>query len=80
MADNRDAFRLAAVYARVNAVRALVSAHGGILVFLQPLPSAVEFRCDRCVRLGYVLIERLVPAEENHRRNDHDFNHESHNL
>jgi len=63
----------AAVYARVNAVRALVSAHGGILVFLQPLPSAVEFRCDRCVRLRYVLIERLVPAEVNQGRDDQNF-------
>ena len=35
----------AAVYARVNAVRALVSAHRGVLVFLQPLPEAVEFGC-----------------------------------
>ena len=73
MGDNRDGFRLAALYARVNAVRALVSAHGGILVFLQPLPSAVEFRCDRCVRLGYVLIKRLVPAKENQRRDDQNF-------
>ena len=64
----------AAVYARVNAVRALVSAHGGILVFLQPLPSAVEFRCDRCVRLGYVLIERLVPAKVNQGANNQNFN------
>jgi hypothetical protein len=63
----------AAVYASVNAVRALVSAHGGILVFLQPLPSAVEFRCDRCVRLGYVLIERLVPAKVNQGRDDQNF-------
>ena len=73
MGDNRDGFRLAAVYARVNAVRALVSAHGGILVFLQPLPSAVEFRCDRYVRLGYVLIERLVPAKVNQGRDDQNF-------
>ena len=73
MGDNRDGFRLAAVYARVNAVRALVSAHRGILVFLQPLPSAVEFRCDRCVRLGYVLIERLVPAKVNQGRDDQNF-------
>ena len=39
MGDNCDGFRLAAVYARVNSVRALVSAHRGILVFLQPLPE-----------------------------------------
>ncbi len=73
MGDNRDGFRLAAVYARVNAVRGLVSAHGGILVFLQPLPGTVEFGCYGCVRLGYVLIERLVPAKVNQGRDDQNF-------
>jgi hypothetical protein len=68
--DNRDGFRLAA---RVNAVRALVSAHGGVLVFLQPFPGTLEFGCDRCVRLGYVLIERLVPAKVNQGRDDQNF-------
>jgi hypothetical protein len=71
--DNRDGFRLAAVYARVNAVRALVSAHGWVLVFLQPLPGTVEFGCYGCVRLGYVLIERLVPAKVNQGRDDQNF-------
>ena len=67
------AFAFAAVYAPVNAVRVLVSANRGILVFLQPLPSAVEFGCDGCVRLGYVLIERLVPAKVNQGRDDQNF-------
>jgi len=71
--DNRDGFRLAAVYARVNAVRALVSAHGGILVFLQPLPDTVEFGCYRCVCLGYMILERLVPTEVNQGRDDQNF-------
>jgi hypothetical protein len=71
--DNRDGFRLAAVYARVNAVRALVSAHRGILVFLQPLPETVEFRCYCCVCLGYLLFEGRVPAEVNQGRDDQNF-------
>jgi hypothetical protein len=71
--DNRDGFHLAAVYARVNAVRPLVSAHGGILVFLQPLPETVEFRCYCCVRLGYLLFEGRVPAEVNQGRDNQNF-------
>jgi hypothetical protein len=55
----------AAVYARVNAVRALVSAHRGVLVLLQPLSEAVEFGLYCGARLGYLLFEGRVPAKKN---------------
>jgi hypothetical protein len=58
----------------------LVTLYGGVLVFLQRRSCTVQFRFDRCVRLVYLLFERLVPAEENHRRNNHDLNHQSHNV
>ena len=63
----------AAVHARVNAGRALVSAHRGVLVFLQPLPEAVEFSCDCGARLGYLLFEGRVPAQVNQGRDDQNF-------
>jgi hypothetical protein len=63
----------AAVYARVNAVRALVSAHRGVLVFLQPLPETVEFGCYRCVCLGNLILERFVPAKTNEGGDDQNF-------
>jgi hypothetical protein len=63
----------AAVYARVNAVRALVSAHRGVLVLLQPLPEAVKFGCYRCVCLGNLLFEGRVPAKKNQGRDDQNF-------
>ena len=63
----------AAVHARVNAVRALVSAHRGVLVFLQPLPETVEIRCYCCVCLGYLLFEGRVPAQVNQGRDYQNF-------
>ena len=63
----------AAVCARVNAVRALVAAHGGILVFLQPLPEAVEFRCYCCVCLRRAFFERRVPPKVNQGCDDQNF-------
>ena len=51
----------------------LVSAHGGVLVFLQA-PSrdrGVWLYC--CVRLGYLIFEGRVPAKENQGRDDQNF-------
>jgi hypothetical protein len=63
----------AAVHARVNAVRALVSAHRGILVFLQPLPETVDFRCYCGACPGYVIFEGRVPAQVNQGRDYQNF-------
>jgi hypothetical protein len=42
-------------------------------MLLQSLPGTLEFACYGCVRLGYVLIERLVPAKVNQGRDDQNF-------
>jgi len=47
--------------------------HGGVLVFLQLRAEAVEFVCDCCVCLGYVIFERRVPAIKNQGRYDQNF-------
>jgi hypothetical protein len=51
----------------------LVTAHRGVLVFLQLRTDAVEFGCDCCVRLGYVILEGFVPAKVNQGRDDQNF-------
>ena len=51
----------------------LVTAHGGVLVFLQFGSETVEFVCDCCVCLGYVIFERRVPAKVNQGRDDQNF-------
>ena len=49
-------------------------------MFLYLRPGTVQFGFDCCARPGYLFFERLVPAEENQRRNNHNFSHQSHNL
>ena len=39
--------------------------------------KAVEPRCYICVHLVYLCFKRLVPTEENHGRNDQDYNQQS---
>jgi len=58
----------------------LVTPHGGVFVFLQLRPGTVQFGFDCRARPGYLFFERLVPADGNHRRNNHNFSQESHNF
>jgi len=58
----------------------LITAHGFVLVFLHRVARPVQIRIDRCLRLGYLFFEGRVPAERNHRPNNHNFSQESHNL
>ena len=52
----------------------LVSAHGGILVFLQALPETVELVCYCPVCLGNVILEGRGPAVINQGGDDQEFN------
>jgi hypothetical protein len=51
----------------------LVTAHGGLLVFLQFGSEAVEFGCYCSVCLGNVIFEGRVPAKKNQGRDDQNF-------
>jgi hypothetical protein len=51
----------------------LISAHGGVLVFLQLRADPVELGRDCCVCLRDLFLERFVPAEVNQGRDDHNF-------
>jgi len=50
-----------------------MSAHGGILVFLQLRADAVEFGCDCCARLSNLILKGRVPAKINQGRDDQNF-------
>jgi hypothetical protein len=49
-------------------------------VFLHLRTQAVEFSCDCCVCLGYVILEGLAPAKENQGRDNQDLSEKSHTL
>ena len=42
-------------------------------VFAVLRADTVEFRCDCCVCLGYMILEGRVPAKENQGRDDQNF-------
>jgi hypothetical protein len=52
----------------------LVTAHGGVLVFLQPFAEAVEVGCYCSICLGNLFAEGLSPAKINHGGDDRKFN------
>jgi len=51
----------------------LVTAHRGVLVFLQFRAETVQLGCDCSVCLGKLLLEGFAPAEGNQRGDDYNF-------
>ena len=76
----RDVFPARPKSDRRKLAKDLVGLDRGVLFFLRLFADVVQLRCDGSVRLSVVFFERLAPAKRDHRPNDHDFNHESHNF
>ena len=51
-----------------------------VLFFLRLFADVVQRRCDCSVHISEAFFERLAPAKRDHRPDDHDFNHESHDV